>query len=191
MPRNLALFGGTFDPVHNGHLDLVALARERLRLDRVVFVPCARSPFKESDTLATPDQRRDMLDLAIAERGWTDWAAASRFEIDRPPPSYSWMTAEHFAADNPGAILHWILGADQWEAIGDWAEPEKLRRLLRFIVVTRDGSDVRPRPGWRATFLEFDHPASATAIRAGEGEPDWLPASVRNYLETHGLYSQA
>lgn len=185
---HLALFGGTFDPVHAGHLDLVALARKSCRLDRVCFIPCARSPFKAGAPLASPAQRLAMLALAIADRGWEDWAGVSRYEIDRPPPSYSWETAEHFRETHPESRLSWILGADQWRQIDRWAEPEKLRASLAFIVVTRRGSTAAPRPGWRAEFLEFEHPASATAIRAGRAAPGWLSPGVARYCREQGLY---
>ena len=191
-PQHLALFGGTFDPVHEGHLALVETAREACRLDRVVFIPCARSPFKADSTLASAEDRYTMLSLALEERRWKDWASVSRFEIDRPPPSFSWQTADHFReAGNGSDELHWIVGADQWAQIDRWAEAERLREGLHFIVVTRQGSEVDPRPGWTATFLEFDHPASATAIREGRGLPEWLPDSVREYLESRNLYAPA
>jgi nicotinate-nucleotide adenylyltransferase len=187
--QRIALFGGTFDPVHNGHLDLVALARKACSLDRAIFIPCARSPFKNIEPVASADDRCAMLDLAIAERGCSDWAVVSRFEIDRPPPSYSWQTASYFRETlPPDSRLHWIVGADQWEQIDRWAEPEKLRAWLDFIVVTRHGSPIQPREGWRATFLEFEHFASATAIRAGRGKRDWLPGSVADFAEQHRLY---
>ncbi|MBL9154164.1 MAG: nicotinate (nicotinamide) nucleotide adenylyltransferase [Verrucomicrobiales bacterium] len=186
--QRIALFGGTFDPVHAGHLDLVALARRRCGLDRVSFIPCARSPFKAGAPVASSEQRLAMLALAIADRGWEDWADVSRYEIDRPPPSYSWKTAQHFREKQPGSRLCWILGGDQWQQIDQWAEPKKLRASLTFIVVTRRGSTVAPRPGWEAEFLEFEHPASATAIRAGRAAPGWLSPGVERYCREQGLY---
>lgn len=186
--QRLALFGGTFDPVHNGHLELVKKARAECELDRVVFVPCARSPFKGVESVATAQQRCEMIRLAIEERDWFAWVKTSFFEIGSEPPSYSWQTAEHFRREYPGAELHWILGADQWEQIERWAEPEKLRELLHFIVVARAGFNVDPKPGWRATFIEFEHPASATAIRGGPGDPSWLPDSVSAFCRRENLY---
>lgn len=184
----IALFGGTFDPVHRGHLELAALARETCGIDQVIFVPCARSPFKDHPTEANPKQRVEMLHLALDSIEAKDWAEVSRFEIDRSPPSYSWETVSHYRERYPQARLHWILGADQWEQIDRWAEPEKLRNWLHFIVVTRQGSTVPPRAGWRATFLPFEHPASATALREGRGDPAWLPRSVAAYCRAEGLY---
>ncbi|MCB1232427.1 MAG: nicotinate (nicotinamide) nucleotide adenylyltransferase [Verrucomicrobiae bacterium] len=188
-PQRIALFGGTFDPVHNGHLDLAKLAFEKCGLDQIVFIPCARSPFKTESTLATSEQRFQMLELAIADLDFSPNASVSRFEIDREPPSYSWQTAAHFRERCPGSRLFWILGADQWEQIDRWAEPEKLRTWLDFIVVTRHRSAVHSRHGWNATFLEFEHPASATAIREGHGGDDWLPVSVVDFIRKNRLYS--
>lgn len=187
-----ALFGGTFDPVHEGHLALVQTARERCGLDRIIFIPCARSPFKSTPTVASPEERHSMLCLSLEEKGWQDWAEVSRFEIDRPPPSFSWQTTAHFRCTEPGVgQFCWIVGADQWAQIDRWAEPEKLRDELHFIVVTRKGTQANPRAGWQATFLEFDHPASATEIRQGRGDSDWLPRSVRDFITAHQLYRDA
>lgn len=189
--EKIALFGGTFDPVHTGHLSLAQLALRECHLDRVIFVPCARSPFKDSPTLADAEQRLAMLRLALDSIRADDWAEVSRLEIDRQPPSYSWETVRHYRERFPHAQFSWILGADQWEQIDQWAESEKLRTWLHFIVVTRRGNRVAPKSGWRTSMLEFDHPASATAIREGRGRPDWLPDSVATYIREQGLYGSA
>lgn len=173
----IAIFGGSFDPVHRGHLAMAATARERLALDRVIFMPCAASPLK-SGTVASGPERLGMLEAAIRETG-SEWATVSDFELHRPAPSYSWETAAHFSATQPGVAWHWILGTDQWEQIDRWAEPEKLRTQLHFVVFTRAGAVVRDRPGWRYTPVEFAHPASSTAIRRDPGAcRDWLTPGV-------------
>jgi nicotinate-nucleotide adenylyltransferase len=173
----LAIFGGSFDPVHRGHLAMAAAARERLALDGVIFVPCAVSPFK-SGTVASGPQRRVMLETAIAEAEM-DWAGIDDFELNRPAPSYSWRTARHFSTSRPRCEWHWILGTDQWDRIERWAEPEILRDLLHFIVFSRAGTVVRDRPGWRYTAIEFEHPASSTAIREDfTAHRDWLTPAV-------------
>lgn len=164
-------------------------ARDEFAFHRLIVVPCARSPFKGASAAASADQRCRMIELAIEEIGFSGWAELSRFEVDRPPPSYTWHTASYFAGVFPDAKLTWILGADQWESIEDWAQPEILRGLLDFVVVTREGSPVQPKSGWKHRTLEFFHPASATAIREGTGDPGWLPGSVRKFCEENGLYS--
>ncbi len=182
-----ALFGGSFDPVHRGHLAMAVAAREAADLERVVFVPAAVSPFKFG-TVATGGQRREMLEIALAESG-VDWAVISDFELNRPAPSYSWETARHVSEACPGTEWHWILGTDQWEQIDRWAEPERLRQSLHFLVFTRQGQAVRERPGWRHTAVAFEHPASSSAIRTGFAEHcDWLTPGVAAYCEARGIY---
>jgi len=173
----IAIFGGSFDPVHRGHLAMAATARERLALDGVLFVPCAVSPFKRG-TVASGPQRRAMLGAAISESAM-DWAGVDDFELNRAAPSYSWQTARHFYTARPGMEWYWILGTDQWDRIERWAEPGILRTLLHFIVFSRAGAVVRDRPGWRFTAIEFEHPASSTAIRGDfAAHRDWLTPGV-------------
>ena len=186
--EKVAIFGGSFDPVHLGHLAMAEKAREQFTLSRVIFVPCNQSPFK-GETRAGGEQRQRMLEIAIREKEWP-WAGVSDYEISRPGPSYSWRTAEHFAEQFPGADLYWILGTDQWTQIEKWARPERLRELLRFIVVTRNGSKVMDRQDWKYEKMQFDHPASATAIRKDmKSALKFLPASVLKYCRANSLYS--
>lgn len=185
----IALFGGTFDPVHDGHLAIAAEARRAAGLDRVIFLPARQSPHKtDRRTLASDDERLRMLQLATA--GFP-WAEVSDWELHQPPPSYSWKTALHFRAIYPDARLFWLLGADQWEVIADWARPEILRENLDFLVFPRPPlPDPAPRSGWRAHFLETVHPASATRIRAeiaqGDPSPGHLPEALRELA--HRIY---
>ncbi|HQW29243.1 MAG TPA: nicotinate (nicotinamide) nucleotide adenylyltransferase [Verrucomicrobiales bacterium] len=184
-----AIFGGSFDPVHRGHLAMAVAAREALGLDGLVFVPCAVSPFK-SGTVASGEQRREMLQIALEESGM-DWATVSDFELNRPAPSYSWQTAFHFSRSRPDVQWHWILGTDQWEQITRWAEPERLRDLLHFIVFSRHGTRVIDQPGWRYTAVPFEHPASSTAIRSDFAtHRDWLTPGVRDFCEAGEIYER-
>jgi len=162
-------------------------AREECGLDRVVFVPCRVSPFKDRSA-ATAEQRLEMVEAARREAG-LGWAEVSRCEVDRPGPSHSWETAAQFAELAPEAKWHWILGVDQWDEIEFWARPERLRRMLHFIVLTRDGREVRPREGWRCTAVTFSHPASSSAIRENAvAHEDWLTPGVVDYCRRRGLY---
>jgi nicotinate-nucleotide adenylyltransferase len=186
--RRIALFGGTFDPIHLGHLAIARAARETLRLDEVRFLPCHTSPHK-SGTLAAPAaDRLAMVRLALHE---LPWATVDDFDLVRPQPAYSFETVEEMAAREPGANWFWLMGADQWRALPDWREPERLAARVKFIVFARDG---RPEPqrGWRLHFLPGTHPASATAIRSayarGETPPPWLTAEVAAYIARRGLY---
>lgn len=182
-----ALFGGSFDPVHRGHLAMATAALSSAALSRVIFLPCFVSPFKNS-TCAEPAQRLAMLELALTEFG-EGWAEVSDFELNRPGPSYTWETAVHFTRTFPQIEWYWILGTDQWEQIEAWAEPERLRLGLHFLVCTREGTAVRERDGWRATAMNFDHPASSTAIRKDWAlARNWVTPRVREYAEKNGIY---
>jgi len=186
--KKFAIFGGSFDPVHLGHVLLASEARRAVGLDHVIFMPCWRSPFKQQST-AGAGQRLEMLRLSINEQGLTEWAEVSDFEISRPGPSYSWQTIEHFQRLYPEVDWHWILGSDQWEQLQNWAEPEKLRNQLHFIVVTRNGNSVTPKDGWNHTAITFSHPASSTGIREDwAAHKDWLSPAVIAYCERFSIY---
>ncbi len=185
-----ALFGGSFDPVHRGHLAMVRMIREVIGLDRVVFIPAAVSPFKRG-TIATAEQRLTMLQIALAEEA-ADWAEVSDFELRRPAPSYSWETACHFIQAFPQEKWSWILGADQWEQIDAWAEPEILRKSLRFLVAGRNHQEILNRRDWHYESISFDHPASSSAIRSDfPAHRDWMTPGVASYCEEQGLYHAA
>lgn len=176
------LFGGSFDPVHAGHLAIAAAAREACALERVVFLPAACSPFKqEGSALFGPEARLSMLRTAVAG---LPWAEVSDLDIRMPAPSWSWRIVEAYLAERPGEALYWLLGVDQWELLHLWARPEYLAEHLTFIVCHREGQAPEPREGVRAVFLRGpEHPASSSAIRAclqgGTAVPaGWLPAGV-------------
>lgn len=188
-PRRIALFGGTFDPIHLGHLEIATRAREAMALDEVRFLPCRTSPHKIGITSAPPDDRLEMVRLAT--RGLA-WATVDDFDLRSPPPSYSYLTAEEMARRYPGARFFWIMGADQWRALPTWKNPERLAERVEFIVFSRDGAPA-PRAGWRMHHLPGTHPASATAIRrdlaAGGNAKDWLPPQVADFIREKGLYN--
>ncbi|MEM1085426.1 MAG: nicotinate (nicotinamide) nucleotide adenylyltransferase [Verrucomicrobiota bacterium] len=187
--RRIALFGGTFDPVHLGHLRIAELAKNGLHLDQVRFLPCRISPHKTDRPPTSADHRLEMLRLALAE---TPWAVADDYELRIPPPSYSYLTAEAMRQRHPEARLFWLMGLDQWEALPGWREPERLAAVVEFIVFDRDGRP-NPRPGMTLHHLQGNHPASASEIREscrdGQLRTDWLPSPLATYIEQQGLYS--
>ncbi len=185
--KRAAIFGGSFDPVHLGHLGMVSEAITAAELDRVILMPCFVSPFK-SGTVASGLQRAAMLDLAVKDE-LLEHVEISSFEIDRDQPSYSWETATHFCAEFPETEWHWILGTDQWDSIHRWAEPEKLRELLKFVIMTRDDEPVRERPGWDYLAVPYSHPASSSAIRENlASHASWMTPSVIAFCRDEALY---
>lgn len=176
------LFGGSFDPVHAGHLAIAAAARDVCNLDHVVFLPAARSPFKEEGSLFYADEARlEMLHAAVDE---LPWAEVSELDMRMPPPSWSWRVVDSWLDAHSQDELYWLLGTDQWELLHLWARPDYLAEKLTFIVYHRGEQPPAPREGVRAVFLPGPlHPASSSvirdAIRRGETPPDgWLPPGV-------------
>jgi len=186
-PR-IALFGGTFDPVHLGHVHMAETAMRALALDEVRFLPCRFSPHKTGTTPTAAADRTAMLRLATASQ---PWAVVDDFEIGREGPSFSYQTAEAMTARFPDARLFWLMGGDQWEALPEWRHPERLAALCEFIVFAR-GKMLQPREGYRVHVLDNPHPANATAIREaiarGESGHPWLAPTVAEWIAQHGLY---
>jgi len=189
-PRRIALFGGTFDPIHLGHVGIARQAKDLLELDEVRFLPCHTSPHKVGVASAPAADRMEMARLATRD---LPWAVVDDFDLSRPPPSYSYQTAEEMARRFPRARLFWLMGADQWRALPRWKEPERLAKLVEFIVASRDGAPA-PRAGWRMYFLNATYPASATAIRQaladGQTGIPWLDPAVEGFLRRRRLYEE-
>ena len=160
-PRRIGLFGGTFDPVHLGHLHLANVAREALALDEVRFIPCTISPHKLNSQPASAEDRLEMLRLATVD---LPWAVVDDIEVTSTEPNYSYRTAERMRDRFPDARLFWIMGGDQWEALPRWKHPEILAAIVEFIVLARNDSP-QPREGYRMHLVNGEHPASSTRIR--------------------------
>jgi len=138
---NIGLFGGTFDPIHYGHLRCADEAMEALDLDRVIFVPSAIPPHKPQGKLLPAEHRLKMVNLAI--RGNSRFSV-SDFECRRRVPSYSIETVEHFIETSNGrADITFILGSDAFREITTWKEVERLFTLCNMLVLTRPGKPLR------------------------------------------------
>ncbi len=182
----LALFGGTFDPVHNAHLTVAREAADQFRLDQVWFVPAAHPPHKSDKTGASYEDRCHMVELACQ----TD----PRFVLSRleagDGKSYSIDTIETVRAS--GQQPYFIIGADAFAEITAWHRWQDLVRLTDFIVVTRPGHEYQTPPGGRVHRLDtVALPVSSSGIRqrlaAGE-IPAEVPPAVAQYIAAKGLY---
>jgi nicotinate-nucleotide adenylyltransferase len=183
-----ALFGGTFDPVHAGHLHIARLAKQQASLNEVIFLPCQQSPHKTSATCAGINDRIAMLELAVADESSM---RVDAYEATAPVPSYSYLTVQHFVEQEPDAEWFWLMGCDQWNALPRWKHPEMLARHLIFLVFSR-GEIPQPRDGYRMRHLLGDHPASASALRDPDNEhhldPAWLHPDVLHFILAKNLY---
>jgi len=187
--RRVALFGGTFDPVHLGHLHIAQLAYEQAHLDRVIFLPCQQSPHKSRTAQASAADRLEMLKLAATE----PWMRVDDFELLRASPSYSYLTVQHFVAHSPETEWCWIMGCDQWQKLSTWKEPQYLAQHLKFLVFSRDDIP-QPIAGFHMQHLLGTHPASSTALRDPRHthhlDPEWLPTEVNQFIRSKGLYRE-
>lgn len=133
--RKIGIYGGTFDPIHHGHLILAREARERLELETIIFVPAAVSPFKNAPAAPAAD-RLAMLEAAIdGEAGFV----IDRIELNRAPPSYTIDTVENIRAREADAELSYLLGQDNVADLSRWHRFKDLQKLVRFIVLDRTG----------------------------------------------------
>lgn len=186
------MFGGTFDPVHVGHLVAAAHARLLLGLDRVLFV-VANRPWQKADRAVTPaEQRLAMVEAAVAGVAGLE---ASRVELDRGGDSYTADTLVALAAEDPGCELFLIVGADVAAELATWRQVEVARDLATLAVVSRPGvPDVDPGPGWQVARVDIPHlDVSASDLRrriaAGLPVEHLVPAPVFDYIRRLGLYA--
>ena len=188
-PRRIALFGGTFDPVHEGHLEVAQKAVTGLSLDCIYFVPCRQSPHKDSRPGANDADRLTLLTLALEP---FPWAHLDDLELKKPPPSYTWETVREFRKRFPPPnTLFLLIGQDQWEKLPTWKNHDFLAKNVEFIVVGRQDRP-QPRPGYHLHPIEGNHPASSSEIRRqlrNGKSPSWLPAPVSSLIREKGLYS--
>jgi len=186
----IGLFGGSFDPVHHGHLIVAQVAAEKLKLDSLRFVPAREQPFKAGQHRTSAEHRAAMLFLAIAK---TPGFSVEPCELRRPGPSYTVDTLRHLREREPSAEFVLLLGADAAADLPAWREAGQLRDLARIAVFARPGTPVADSP-WISSVIEV--PAidiSATEVRRrshrGLSIRYWVPDSVAEYITTHRLYS--
>jgi nicotinate-nucleotide adenylyltransferase len=197
----LGIFGGTFDPVHYGHLLLAECCREQLQLDRVWFLPAAVPPHKQRRELAPGAMRVEMLELAI---GGHEGFEVCRYEIERGGVSYTVDTLAHLRAEDPARELFFLMGADSLRDLATWREPERICRLAMPVVVRRAGDPAQldqlaalvDRERLEASarhqvdMPRIDLASSDLRARVARGLSIRYrtPRAVEKYIETHGLY---
>ena len=161
----IGLFGGSFDPVHHGHLLVAQAAREELGLNRLFFIPAAQSPFKPETRPSSPNERLRLLRLALAGK---DWCELDSQEIERGGVSYTIETVRDYARRFAGAELFYLTGADHVSQLPKWREASELARLAQFVAIPRPGDPEVPFPApFRGQTLRgFPLGVSSSQIRA-------------------------
>jgi len=154
MIQRIGIFGGTFDPVHVGHLIMAEQCREAGQLDQVWFVPAARPPHKQDQALTSFAQRVEMLALAIA--GMPAFRV-DELEKDRPGPSYTAVTLEELERRHPQTTFALLLGSDCLPDLPGWHRPERILELAELLLFARPGWPVIPEREMRAALHLSEH----------------------------------
>jgi nicotinate-nucleotide adenylyltransferase len=194
--RRIGLFGGSFDPVHRGHLALAEAALEGVALDQILWIP-AGHPWQKSRRLAPAEDRASMIEIAIAHE---PRFRLERIELNRAGPSYTLDTVTELQAAASMLRAEWFLliGQDQYARLSTWHGWRKLVQRVTFAVAARDGQVPTPDPQLAALThrqLVIPMPAvdvSSTTLRAraaaGQSLAGMVPSAVEGYIASHGLY---
>lgn len=196
----LGIFGGTFDPVHYGHLLLAEQCREQCRLDEVWFLPAGTPPHKTGRPISPGSARAEMLELAVAGH---DRFKVDRRELRKPVPSFTVETLAELHAEVPDRELFFLMGADSLRDFPAWREPGRILELARLVAVNRADEPVADLRALSAALGDdsalrvqlvsiprVDLSSSDMRRRVAEGRSlrYMTPRAVECYLETHALY---
>jgi nicotinate-nucleotide adenylyltransferase len=189
--ETIGLFGGSFDPVHLGHLLVAQAAREELALTRLFFIPAAQSPFKPDRRPTPAEIRLRLLRLALAGK---DWCELDDQEIKRGGFSYTIETVRDYARRFPQAQFFYLIGADHISQLPKWHEAQELAQRVEFVVIPRPGQQDAPLPvPFRGRLLAgFPLGVSSSGIRArvkaGLSIEHLAPPAVAEAIHNNQLY---
>jgi nicotinate-nucleotide adenylyltransferase len=189
--QRIGLFGGSFDPVHVGHLLVAQAAREELELTRLFFIPAAQSPFKPEGKPTPGNERLRLLRLALAGE---EWSEIDGQEVERGGISYTIDTVRDYTRRFPQAQLFYLIGADHVTQLPKWREAQELAALLEFVVIPRPGQAEAPVPApFKGRMLAgFPLGVSSSQIRervkAGLTIEHLVPGPVAEAIRNNRLY---
>lgn len=201
--KKVGIMGGTFNPIHNGHLMIANKAKEQFALDEVLFMPCGVPYMKAGTDVAAGEIRAEMTALAIQDH---PGFALSRIELDHPGNTYTYETLENLKTRYPDDMFYFILGADSLFNLINWVHPERIFASCHILAAVRDQKTVtqmeeqivllRERYHAGIFLLQTDYlNISSSDIRrkaaAGESISDYVPQNVADYIAAHHLYQQA
>ena len=188
----IGLFGGSFDPVHHGHLLVAQAAREELGLERLYFILAAQSPFKPEAKPAPANERLRLLRLALAGKPWCELDLQ---EVERGGISYTIDTLRDYARRFPAAELFYLVGADNVPSLPKWRESAELAKLATFVAIPRPGDPEVPFPApfKGKTLRGFPFGVSSSQIRArvkaGLPVDHLTPPAVAEAVRNNALYT--
>lgn len=198
--KKTGIMGGTFNPIHNGHLTLARKAREQFSLDEVLFMPCGEPYMKAAQKVEAGRVRAEMTARAIQDE---PYFFLSTIELEHHGNTYTYETLEYLKKENPDTEYYFIMGADNLFQITRWAMPERIFKNCRILAAVRDDKTVADMEE-QIRHLQQDYRAaiyllktdcmdvSSSDIRRkvaeGESIDEYVPASVRSYIVEKGLY---
>ncbi|MBU4304667.1 MAG: nicotinate-nucleotide adenylyltransferase [Candidatus Omnitrophica bacterium] len=188
--QRIGILGGTFDPIHLGHLFLAETARLNLKLDKVLFIPAWRPPHKNRADISDAEMRYAMIKLATAGN---PWFCPSRIEIKKQDVSYSVETLRSLRKRYPDADFYFIIGSDALPELKTWKQIEEIYELCRFVVAPRPDMEKCSLPK-KALFLKggFLNISSTTIrqlLRSGKAIRYLVPEKVYQFIKKHNMYT--
>ena len=199
--KRILLYGGSFDPIHNGHIHIAREVYDKLEVDKVIFLPAGIPPHKRDKEMTPPMQRLEMVKLALEFEPVFD---VSDYEVTLDGPSFTVHTLRFFRSQFTGCQLFWLIGGDSFSQLAKWYKPEQIIDICTVVTVKRPGYELDTEPlkaklsGEQIDKLlshVIDIPLtdeSSTEVRkrvaAGKSVDDMVPKSVAEYVKKNKLY---
>ena len=181
----IGLFGGAFNPLHNGHLTVARTAVREMKLDKLIFIPTGNAPHKKE----TEVSREDRYNMVLAAISHEDKMCVSDYEIKRSEVNYSANTTEYFKSLYPDDELFFIIGDDSYNELDTWHEPHRITEAATLLVFPREGADVKP-PAIKLPMEIVDVSSSEIRekIKMGKDCRNLLPKAVFDYIIDRNIY---
>ncbi|MBR2097352.1 MAG: nicotinate (nicotinamide) nucleotide adenylyltransferase [Prevotella sp.] len=173
------LFGGSFNPIHNGHISLALQLKEQAGLEEVWLMVSPQNPLKQAGDLLDDEQRLQMARLAVEH---VAGIVVSDYEMHLPKPSYTWNTLQALSKDYSDRQFVLMIGGDNWEHFDRWYRAEDIKANYEIVVYTRTPDD----PG----FIDISSTEIRRRIREGRGIRRLVPKAVADYIKANNLYSE-
>lgn len=172
------IFGGSFNPIHNGHISLALQLKERERLDEVWLMVSPLNPLKQSEDLLNDEARLEMVREAVKDE---PGIVASDYEMHLPRPSYTWNTLEALKRDFPDREFVLMIGGDNWELFDKWYRADDIRKNYEIVVYTRTPGD--------EGYIDISSTDIRQRIREGRGIKRLVPKAVAELIKEKGYYA--
>ena len=174
----IGLFGGSFNPIHNGHISLAKQLKEKAGLDEVWLMVSPQNPLKQEQDLLNDELRLQMARLAVEN---VEGIVVSDYEMHLPKPSYTWNTLQALSKDYPDEEFVLMIGGDNWQLFDRWYRAEDIKANYEIVVYTRTPSD----PG----YIDISSTDIRRRIREGRGIRRLVPKAVADYIKENKLYA--